>query len=125
MQNPANSANPAANGQNTDAPADRAAGQSQQSKVSSEFQNFLADIEDLVKQTTSLTGEDLTRARAQLNSRIDSAKASAEVVGENVVQRALETANATNEYVHQQPWKAVAIGTAVGFVLGSLLTRRN
>ena len=39
------------------------------SGVTNEVQNFLEDIEDLVKETTSLTGEELNRAKAKLSER--------------------------------------------------------
>ena len=94
-------------------------------KVSSEFSNFLADIEDLLKQTTSLSGDDLARARAELHSRIETAKASAVAMGDSVVEKARQSASVTNEFVHEQPWKAVATGTAIGLLLGMLIGRRN
>ena len=97
----------------------------QPAKVSSELSNFLADIEDLVKQTTTLTGDELARARAKLQSRIETAKASAVAMGDTVVQKAKHSASVTNEYVHEQPWKAVATGTVIGFLFGALITRRN
>ena len=96
-----------------------------QPRVSSEFSNFLADIEQLLKETTSLTGDDLARARAELHTRIDAAKASAVVMGDSVVQKARQSATVTDEFVHEQPWKAVATGTAIGLLVGLLIGRRN
>ena len=94
-------------------------------KEPNEFSKFVKDIEDLVKQTTSLTGEDLARAKAELNARIETAKAAAIDVGNTVVQHARQTANVTNEYVHEEPWKAVATGTVIGFLVGALIARRS
>lgn len=95
------------------------------SGISREFNNLLADIEDLIKEATSLTGEDLTAARNKLNARIAEARAAAQVVSDSVVQRARQTAGVANDYVHEQPWKALGAGAAVAFLLGFILARRG
>ena len=138
MQNPTGNLQNATNGQNSQSspnsqgnpssgPAEftKASRNVSMSGVSHEFQNFLADIEDLIKQTTSLTGEELAHARAKLNARVASAKASVEEMGDSLVQRAKQGANVTNEYVHEQPWKALGATTVIAFLLGIALARRN
>ena len=93
--------------------------------ISAEFKHFLSDIEDLVAQATSLTGEDLSKAKRNLSTRIDAAKSSLESVGNNIAQKARTSAAATDEYVHQQPWVAIGAGAAVGLLVGFLLSRRD
>lgn len=95
------------------------------SGVSLELRNFLADIEDLIHQTTSLTGDELAEARAKLNARVEAVKESIEDVGEATVERVRRTAADTNEYVHEQPWQAIGVGAAVGLLLGLVLARRS
>jgi ElaB/YqjD/DUF883 family membrane-anchored ribosome-binding protein len=93
--------------------------------ISSEFKNFLSDVEDLVKQATQLTGEELARAQEKLNARIVAAKESVSDVGAAVSDRARSAAQVTNEYVHEQPWKVISIGAAFGLLLGFVLARRG
>lgn len=93
--------------------------------VSREFHDFLADIEDLIKQTTSLTGEDLTRAKAKLSARVAAAKDSVEAIGDDVAHRARKVAADTDAYVHEQPWKAIGASAVIGLLLGVVLARRN
>lgn len=95
------------------------------SAVSEEFHHFLSDIEDLVKQTTTLTGEDLARARAKLSERVSAARESVEEMGDSVVKRVRQGAADTNAYVHEEPWKAIGVGALVGLLLGVVLARRN
>lgn len=92
--------------------------------VSEEFHNFIADVEDLVKDTTSLTGADLAMAKEKLSARLASAKESLAELGTNVADKARKTADVTNNYVHEQPWKAVGIGATIGLLLGFALARR-
>jgi ElaB/YqjD/DUF883 family membrane-anchored ribosome-binding protein len=96
-----------------------------QSGVSRDFHNLLADIEDLIKGATSLTGEELTEARNKLNTRIAQARAAAQDMSDSVVQRARQTATVANEYVHEQPWKALGAGIAIAFLLGFVMARRG
>lgn len=95
------------------------------SSMSREFHNFLADVEDLISDTTSLTGEDLARIKTKLSERVADAKESFESMGGDMAQRARKTVAVTNEYVHEQPWKAIGISAAFGFLLGFVLARRN
>jgi|SRR5688572_23677430 ElaB/YqjD/DUF883 family membrane-anchored ribosome-binding protein len=112
--------NPASNANSKDANVSEVT-----SGVAREFHSFVADIEDLIKATTSLTGEELNRAKAKLNQRIASAKSSVEDISETVVNRARKTAETTNTYVHEQPWTAVGVGAAAGLLVGYLLSRRS
>ncbi len=89
-----------------------------------EFRNFITDIEDMIKATTSLTGDDLARAKAKLSARISAAKESVESMSVAFADRAKQTAKATDGYVQENPWKAVGIGAALGVVIGYLVTRR-
>jgi len=95
------------------------------SGVSREFHDFLADVEDLIKATTSLTGEDLTRARAKLSERVAAAKESVQGIGDAIADQARDTAKTANSYVHEHPWQAVGIGAALGLLLGVALARRK
>lgn len=100
------------------------AGAQTRSMLSGEMHNLITDIEDLVKKATSLTGEELTAAKAKLTERLDAARVTFAEAGETVANKARNTATATNEYVHEQPWKAIGIGATVGLLLGFALVRR-
>lgn len=95
------------------------------SPVAREVRGFLADIEDLVKSTTSLTGEDLVRAKARLAERVAMAKASVTKLGGAIADRARDTARTTDAYVHDRPWQAMGLAAAVGLLIGFVLTRRG
>lgn len=90
----------------------------------SEFKNFVSDIEDLLKSSAALTGEELEKAKQKIGERITQAKDSLEDVKDTVVDRCKKTAAATDDYVHDQPWTAIGAGAAVGLFIGFLLARR-
>lgn len=115
MQTSSNNANTNANAKSAEL----------QSGVSREFHNFIADIEDLVKATTNLTGEDLNKAKAKLSERVEAAKESITDMSESIIHRVGKGATITNQYVHEKPWNAIGTTAVVGFVLGYLLARRT
>jgi ElaB/YqjD/DUF883 family membrane-anchored ribosome-binding protein len=92
--------------------------------LSREFNSFITDIEELIKATTSLTGEDLARAKAKLNARVTKAKESVEELSGIIAERARSTAKITDSYVHEQPWQAIGIGAALGLLIGFALAPR-
>lgn len=94
------------------------------SDASSDFQNFVSDMEDLIKETSTSTGEELSRAKDRLSKRLAEAKESVKDVGADIAQRSRNAATVTNEYVHEQPWKVIGASAAIGLLIGFALTRR-
>lgn len=90
-----------------------------------EFHSFVADIEDLVKATTSMTGDDLVRAKAKLNARVSAARDSVADLGDAAAAQARDAARVTNGFVHDNPWQAIGIGAAVGVLVGFALASRK
>ena len=102
-------------------PAARAA----PSGITREFQNFVADMEDLIKASTSLTGDDFARAKANLSARVAAARAFVEEMPGTISDRARNTVKVADDYVREQPWQTIGIGAAVGLFIGFLLGRRG
>jgi ElaB/YqjD/DUF883 family membrane-anchored ribosome-binding protein len=94
------------------------------SNMAREFRSFVADVEDLIKATNTLTGDELNRAKAKLEQRISAAKSSVEVLGAAIAERARQGAKTADNYVHEQPWTAIGASAGVGLVVGYLLSRR-
>ena len=95
------------------------------SGVAREYHAFVSDVEDLISSATSLTGEDLARAKAKLSARITAARASIVRAGGAVSEQVRSGAKATDSYVRAQPWQAVGISAAAGLLIGYLLGRRG
>lgn len=91
--------------------------------VVTEFRNFLSDVEELVSATASLSGLDLTHARARLSDRLTQAKRFADEMSTALKQNASQIALDTDRYVHEQPWKAVGIVAVAGLLTGVVLAR--
>lgn len=95
------------------------------SGITREFQDFVADMEDLIKASTSLTGEDLARAKANLYARVTAARAFVEEMPGAISARARDTARVADGYVREHRWRTIGITAAVGLLVGFLLGRRG
>jgi ElaB/YqjD/DUF883 family membrane-anchored ribosome-binding protein len=116
---------PASNGHSAGStPTKKPAVDAALSGITQEFQNFVADMEDLIKASTSLTGDDLARAKANLSARVASARAFVEEMPGAITDRARNTVKVADDYVREQPWQAMGITAAAGMLIGFLLGRR-
>lgn len=95
------------------------------SSVSQEFSDLVADLEDLVKATTSLTAEELAKAKKVLNERIAEARQTIDEVSKDVGAQAQKTAEAADQYVRAKPWQVIGATAVAGVLLGYLLGRRE
>ena len=89
--------------------------------LAQEFNNFVSDVERVVKDLQSLTGSSLTAARAELQGRVARARESLSDAGRG----AMDTAYRTKDYVAERPWAAVAVAVAIGAIVAVVLTRRS
>jgi ElaB/YqjD/DUF883 family membrane-anchored ribosome-binding protein len=89
-----------------------------------EFDNFLADIESLLKESANLTGEEFDEAKEKLQNRVAVAKESILEISSDLAKRARKTASKANREVHEEPWKAVGAGVVAGLLLGVLFARK-
>jgi len=76
------------------------------------------DVQDLLKATASVVGERAAEARVKVEESLKVAQGKLNAVQENVAARGREAAQATHEYVQENPWNAVGIAAGVGFLLG-------
>lgn len=94
-------------------------------KLMQDFRVVVTDAEELLRATAGLAGEKVSAARERIQENLAAAKVRLSAAEEAVVEKAKEAARATDEYVHENPWKAVGIGAGVGLIVGMLLSRRQ
>jgi ElaB/YqjD/DUF883 family membrane-anchored ribosome-binding protein len=93
-------------------------------KLISDVRVVISDAEDLLKATASAAGEKVSAARERVQESLHKAKVKLAEAEEVVIQKAKQTARATDEYVHENPWRSVGIAAGVGLVIGLLIGRR-
>jgi ElaB/YqjD/DUF883 family membrane-anchored ribosome-binding protein len=93
-------------------------------KLFSDMKIVLSDAEDLLKAAASSSGERAVELREKAMVSLRRAKEVMQDAQSAVVEKGKAAARATDDYVHDNPWKAVGIAAAVGFVLGLIVNRR-
>ena len=84
---------------------------------------MVSDSEDLLKATASQAGEKVSAARERIQDSLNAAKARLAEAEEAMLEKTRQAARATDEYVHDNPWRAVGIAAGVGLVVGMLISR--
>ena len=92
-------------------------------QLMNDLKSVIQDAESWLR-NSSLTGDDLKAAKEKFERTLVSAKADLVHYQEMMVEKTKEAAKATDEYVHENPWRAIAIGAGVGLLLGVAITRR-
>jgi len=89
-----------------------------------DFSTMLTEAEDLLKRASAETGERARDLRAQVEAKLLAAKLRLQELEGEAMDRAKAAAQATDDYVHDNPWRAIGVAAAVGFVAGLLMNRR-
>jgi ElaB/YqjD/DUF883 family membrane-anchored ribosome-binding protein len=100
------------------------AGALPQDKLISDLKAVVADSEELLRATADQAGEKAAAMRDRIKVRLLSAKDSLMEAEQALIEKTKAAAKATDEYVHENPWKAVGVAAGVGLVLGLLIGRR-
>jgi ElaB/YqjD/DUF883 family membrane-anchored ribosome-binding protein len=93
-------------------------------KLVSDMKVVIADAEEILKSTADVAGEKMAGIRARIETRLRDAKMRLEDAEAALVDKTKACARATDDFVHDHPWKAVGVAAAVGLALGVLIGRR-
>lgn len=93
-------------------------------KLIRDFKAVVTDAEDLLKATANQTGEKVAAVRSRIEENLAVAKQRLSDLEEGLVDKTKAAVRATDQMVQDNPWKAVGIAAAVGFLLGLLTHRR-
>lgn len=100
-----------------------ASGEVSKEKLMQDFRIVVKDAEELLRATAGSAGEKVSAARERIQENLAVAKARLSEAEEAVIAKTKQAAKVTDEYVHENPWKAVGIGVGVGLIVGMLISR--
>lgn len=93
-------------------------------KLITDVKTLMSDADDIVKAMATATGDKATELGEKLRVKLRTAREKMGDVQEVVADRAKAAARATDDFVHDNPWKAVGIAAGAGFLIGLLVNRR-
>lgn len=96
-------------------------------KLVRDMRAVVSDAEDLLRATAGQAGDKVVAARERIQANLTTAKEQLAAVQDDVIARTRQAADATDQYVHENPWRAagIAAGIAggVGLLVGMLISR--
>jgi ElaB/YqjD/DUF883 family membrane-anchored ribosome-binding protein len=92
-------------------------------KLKADLRILATDLEQFLKVTASLTGQQVAQVRARAEESLRLAKARASELQEVALVRTRAAGRATDQYVRTNPWQVAAICAAAGLLVGLLLAR--
>ena len=93
-------------------------------KLAADLRLVVADAEALLRATAGQAGETVASLRAKVQQSLESAKARLASLGEDAAAEARAAMRATEDYVRDNPWQALATAALAGIALGLLISRR-
>lgn len=92
-------------------------------KLMQDLRVVVTDAEELLRATAGQAGEKVAAARDRIQENLATAKERLVAAEQAVAAKARQAAKATDDYVHENPWKAVGIAAGAGLIVGMLISR--
>ncbi|MDP2240827.1 MAG: DUF883 family protein [Burkholderiales bacterium] len=93
-------------------------------KLMQDLKIVIGDAEELLRATATQAGEKAAAAREKIQDSLHRAKIKLAEAEDVMIDQAKQAARATDEYVHEHPWKAVGVAAGIGLIIGLLIGRR-
>ncbi len=93
-------------------------------KLVQDFKIVVADAEELLRATANQAGEKAAAARERIQDSLHQVKIKLAEAEDVVMYKTKQAARVTDEYVHENPWRAVGVAAGVGLIIGLLIGRR-
>ena len=105
--------------------ATREASRQARAAVRQEVSTLIAEVEKLLRCVRAAADPELARVRAEVESAVAATKRALAARVYLVRRQASHTVEASDRYVREQPWQAIAVAATSGLVIGLLLGRRK
>ena len=93
-------------------------------KIVSELKSGVDDAQGFLNAAASSTGDKAVELRDKAAAALKKASEALSDWQATVVEKGRDAAIMTDDYVHENPWQAIGIGAAIGFLVGVVVARR-
>ena len=105
-----------------DAQTDRIA--QHKDRIVSELKSGVDDAQGFLSAAASSTGDKAAELREKATAALKRASESLSDLQATVIEKGRDAAIITDDYVHENPWQAIGVGAALGFLFGVIVARR-
>ena len=92
--------------------------------VESDVNKAISGAEDMLTQAANATGEKAAELRGQALHQLQALRERMNDAQTAAIQQGKAAARATDEYVHEIPWRSIVAAASIGVVVGLLISRR-
>lgn len=92
--------------------------------VRNDMKTLMRDAQELFREATTTTGDRAEELRSKGLDMLDSAVVRAQEMQAAALESGKEFADDADDFVRENPWKAVAISAGVGMLIGMLFARK-
>ena len=96
----------------------------QKDKLMTDLRLVITDAEELLRMTADEAGEGAADIRSRVQAKMNQAKVDLINLQAVAVAKAKAAGHATDDFVHENPWKSIGVAAGVGLVVGLLIGRR-
>ena len=89
-----------------------------------DFNSVVNEGEQLLKSVVDEGGDQANALRVKMESNLKAAKDKLRHIEEAAIETTKTAVRATDNYVHENPWRAIGVAVGIGAVIGLLLNRR-
>jgi len=93
-------------------------------QVEADVRKAISGAEDMLTQAASATGEKAAELRNQALHQLKALRESMNDAQATAIRQGKAAARATDEYVHENPWRSIVAAASIGVVVGLLISRR-
>jgi len=93
-------------------------------EVRADVSKSIAGAEDMLTQAAHATGEKAAELRVRAVEQLKALRERLRVAQDTALEKGKAAATATDDYVHDNPWRSIVAAASVGVVIGLLIGRR-
>lgn len=93
-------------------------------KLVADLKTVIADAEELLQATAQQTEGRIAELRERIGENLRVARFKLADAEAALRVRTREVARATDDYVHEHPWRAIGTAAGIGVIIGLLIGRR-
>ena len=93
-------------------------------KLVADLKVVISDAEELLRVTANQAGEKVGELRVRMQENLTAARHKLADAEAALKEKSREVARATDDYVHEHPWKSIGVAAGIGLLVGLLIGRR-
>jgi ElaB/YqjD/DUF883 family membrane-anchored ribosome-binding protein len=84
----------------------------------------ISGAEEMLSQAANATGEKAAELRGRALEQLKALRERLQEVQTTALEKGKAAAHATDDYVHENPWRSIVAAASLGVVVGILIARR-